>query len=68
MYNINILQYDKVKTQKYQSKSNKTNFRNRFKMDTLHDCSLYWLGTNTSIKSGRVKLVFMYDLFEGEIR
>ena len=33
----------------------------RDKIDTpytsIHDCSLYWLGADTSIKSGGVKLV-----------
>jgi len=44
MYNINILQYDKVKTQKYHSQNL---IKQVAETDAKHDCSLYWLGINT---------------------
>ena len=38
----------------------------RRKVDTpntqIHDSSLYWLGTGTSLKSGEAKLVFRYEV------
>ena len=45
--------------------------RNSVKIDTtninIHDTSLSWLGTATSIKSGRVKLVLLEQNKEDEI-
>jgi hypothetical protein len=42
------------------------NIVERGRMDTpniqIHDCSLSWLGTGTSIKSGRIRLVLLAEI------
>jgi hypothetical protein len=58
-----MAQLNKIKNQKYHTvrtvpKSNRKIVESG-KIDTLniHDRSLYWLGTGTSIKSGGIKLI-----------